>query len=74
METITVPIHLITVNKQAVGEDHVLDFVELLEAGKRLPPITLRREGIGYVLVDGRHRLLAHKKLGLIAITARITR
>ena len=68
-----IEICLIHVNKQPVGDDHVDDFVEILEAGKVLPPITLRRAGSVYILVDGRHRLLAHKRLGRSHIKARIT-
>lgn len=73
METL-IEICLITVNKQPVGDDHVEDFVELLEAGKRTPPITLRQVGNLYILVDGRHRLLAYKRLGRTHIKARITK
>lgn len=72
METL-IEICLITVNKQPVGDDHVEDFIELLEAGKALPPIVLRASGATYILVDGRHRLLAHKRLGRTHIKARIT-
>jgi len=63
----------ITVNKQATEEDHVLEFVELLERGWKYPPIVVRKQGSTYVLVDGRHRLAAHKVLGLKFIRARIT-
>jgi len=73
MEAITIPIHLITQNKQQTVEDHVLEFVEILEAGGCLPPITLREIPPGYLLVDGRHRLAAHKLLGRTTIKARIT-
>jgi ParB-like chromosome segregation protein Spo0J len=68
-----IEICLITVNKQPVGDDHVEDFIELLEAGKVIPPIVLRASGDAYILVDGRHRLLAHKRLGRTHIKARIT-
>lgn len=53
----------ITSNKQPVDENHVLDFVELLEAGKTLPPITVRKSASQYILVDGRHRLAAQRLL-----------
>jgi ParB-like chromosome segregation protein Spo0J len=73
MEAESIPINLITVNKQAVGGDRVEEFVELLEDGKKLSPITVRKISTGYVLVDGRHRLLAHKRLEKTHILARIT-
>lgn len=73
MQTL-IEIRLITVNKQPVGDDHVDDFVELLEAGRCTPPITVRQVSGGFILVDGRHRLLAHKRLGRTHIKARITK
>lgn len=73
MEAITISINLIIVNKQPVEGEHVEEFIELLETGKRLPPVTVRKVEGGYVLVDGRHRLLAHKTLGITHISARVT-
>lgn len=69
-----IEVFTITVNKQATEEDHVLEFVEKLEAGWKYPAITVRKTETGYVLVDGRHRLEAHKRLGRMYIRARITR
>ncbi len=65
----------IVVNKQPVGGSHIEDFLELLEQGRHIPPITVRTiEGGKYVLVDGRHRLQAHIRYGLNIIDARITK
>ena len=66
-------ISLITSNKQAVSEDHILEIAELIQSGKRFPPIVVRRIGDAYRLVDGRHRLAACKLLGYTHILARIT-
>ena len=69
-----IEIRLITINKQPTEEDHVEEFVELLEAGGRLPPITVRKIADDeYRLVDGRHRLEARRRLGQTRVRARIT-
>ena len=53
-----IEIRLITINKQSTEEAHVEEFVELLEAGRQLSAITVRRiSDVEYRLVDGRHRL-----------------
>ena len=69
-----IEIRLITINKQPIGEDHVEEFIELLEAGHRLPAITLSQVAEDeYRLVDGRHRLEARRRLGQTHVLARIT-
>lgn len=69
-----IEIRLITINKQATEEAHVEEFVELLESGGTLPPITVRKIAADeYRLVDGRHRLEARRRLGQKLVTARIT-
>lgn len=69
----TIEIALITTNKQPTEEDHVQEFVELLEAGHRFAPVTVRAIGGGYRLVDGRHRTEAHRRMGHTTIRARVT-
>ena len=69
-----IEIRLITINKQPVTEDHVEEFLELLEAGRKLPAITVRQIGPSeYRLVDGRHRLEAQRRLRRSQVLARIT-
>jgi ParB-like chromosome segregation protein Spo0J len=69
-----IEIRLITINKQPVTEDHVEEFLELLEAGRTLPAITVREISADeYRLVDGRHRLEAQRRLGHSRVRARIT-
>lgn len=72
MEAI-IDVHLISSNKQAVSEDHVQEFVELLEQGWKPPRVVVRRTGATYRLVDGRHRLEAQKRLGQTAVLAWVT-
>lgn len=60
-------------HKQAVSGDRVEDFVDLYESGKRLPLIVVRKSKGCFILVDGRHRLAAHKQLGRNMIEARIS-
>jgi ParB-like chromosome segregation protein Spo0J len=69
-----IEIRRITINKQPVSEDHVEEFVELIEAGTALPVITVRKIAEDeYRLVDGRHRLEARRRLGQVHVRARIT-
>lgn len=69
-----IAITLITCNKQAVSEEHVWDFVEVLERGLRVPPITVRRiSSTEFRLVDGRHRLEARRRLGQETVDATVT-
>jgi len=48
------------------------NIVKALTAGKELPPIIVRRQGLGYQVLDGHHRFMAYKKLGKKYIPARI--
>lgn len=41
-----------------------------LESGGSVPPIHVQSQGGTYNLLDGRHRLLAHKLLGITEIKA----
>lgn len=70
---LTIDISSIVVNKQGIDEDQVYLFVDRLEQNLFVPPITVRKASSGYILVDGRHRLAAHKELGRSHISARIT-
>ena len=48
------------------------NMVKVLKAGKELPPILARRQGLGYQVLDGHHRFMAYKLLGKKYIPARI--
>lgn len=79
-----IPTNRIIVNKQKISEEHVDDFVDIIERGRKVKPITVREcnqvgctecatRGLHFVLVDGRHRLAAHKALGKEMIEAMVT-
>ena len=69
-----IEIRRITINKQPTEEDHVEEFVELLEAGGRLPPVTVRKIADDeYRLVDGRHWLEDRRRLSQARVRARVT-
>lgn len=68
-----IEISLITVNKQPVEGEHIDDFVDVINRGIKIKPITVRQDGSKYVLVDGRHRLAAYKILNKTHIKAVIT-
>jgi len=65
----------IRINKQPMNQEKAEDYAELMEADipAKFPPILVRMSPEGPVLVDGRHRLAAHKMLGRLTIKARIT-
>jgi putative chitinase len=54
------------------GRLNVLNLVAAIQRGERLPPIWVRRHGNGYQVLDGHHRLYAHKVAGKKTIWARI--
>lgn len=69
-----IDVRFITINKQSTEENHVEEFIEILESGRRLPAITVRKiTATEYRLVDGRHRLEARRRLGQTHVRARVT-
>jgi hypothetical protein len=48
------------------------NIVKAIKAGKELPPILVRRQGLGFQVLDGHHRFMAHRLLGKKEIPARI--
>jgi hypothetical protein len=48
------------------------NIVKAMKAGKELPPILVRRQGLGFQVLDGHHRFMAHRLLGKKEIPARI--
>ena len=48
------------------------NMVKALKAGNELPPILVRRQGLGYQVLDGHHRFMAYRLLGKKYIPARI--
>jgi ParB-like chromosome segregation protein Spo0J len=49
--------------RAAIDEQYVEDLAALIEDGKTLPPVELVYDGEAYWMVDGFHRLYAHRKL-----------
>jgi len=45
---------------------------KFIQSGGKIPPILVRKQGTGYQVVDGHHRLHAYKKLGIKTIPCRI--
>ena len=45
-------------------QDTLTRYIELMQAGEQLPPVTVFHDGEVYWLADGRHRLEARKRLG----------
>lgn len=51
---------------------NVSRLIKSIKAGEKLPPILVRKSGKRYQVLDGHHRLYAHKKLDLKTILCRI--
>ena len=53
-------------------EEKIEEYKEAMEAGEQFPPITVWERGSQYWLIDGMHRLLAAKRLGIDTIKAEV--
>lgn len=58
--------------KKPENSKNLSSIVRALKAGKELPPILVRRQGLRYQVLDGHHRFMAYKLLGKKYISARI--
>jgi uncharacterized ParB-like nuclease family protein len=54
-------------------EDTVLEYVQCLERGEKLPPIQVRFDGTNYFCEDGFHRVEASRRFGRKTIVANVT-
>lgn len=52
-----------TQTRASLQPDAVNDYAEAIQAGDKLPPVTVYYDGTTYWLADGFHRYAAHKKL-----------
>lgn len=52
-----------TQTRAAIHQDAVDDYAEAIQAGTKLPPVTVYHDGAAYWLADGFHRYAAHKKI-----------
>lgn len=59
----------IIAREQYKTNNHVLEFVELLRSGYVFPPIEITKNNI---LIDGMHRLMAHRILNIENIDVEI--
>ncbi len=65
-----VNISLIRVDRYPMNR-RTLDLIDYLRDGGSVPPIKITKHPLGgFMIKDGRHRLLAHKMLGLAKIKA----
>ena len=55
-----------------INEDAVMDYADALEAGQKLPPVTVFYDGKRYWLADGFHRYHAHMRLDIVDIDCTI--
>lgn len=70
MRRIKVPVNQPTGSNMAVNKDRLNLYTRMAAAGDRLPPVVVRRNGLGYSLVDGNHRQAAAQKAGLTHLDA----
>lgn len=71
-KTIELPLDAVTVEfyvRRALSDDRVMELALLLEAGTVLPPILINEE---HQVIDGRHRLEAHKLAERKTITCEV--
>lgn len=61
----------ITVDRHSLSKE-TLSIVDHLRDGGEVPPIKVYKKGATFVLKDGRHRITAHKLLGLKQIKCKL--
>lgn len=59
-----------TQTRAAISQDAVSDYADAVQAGTKLPPVTVFHDGSTYWLADGFHRYEAAKRLEAIEIDA----
>lgn len=64
----------VQVRADGLVETRVREFMEILSNGGELPPIHAFHDGNAYILVDGFHRIEAHKRLRLTTIYVEVTK
>ena len=62
-----------TQTRSQLAADRVLHLAELIDSGVTLPAIELIHDGVSYWLVDGFHRVEAHKKADRTQILANVS-
>jgi hypothetical protein len=57
-------LHILKIRERPLVEAHVQELLDVLEADKRLPPVSAIREGADIHVFDGAHRCEAFRRLG----------
>lgn len=71
-EIVTIKVENVVTENHPVGPA-TYALAKHLETGGSVPPIHVMPQGGTYRLLDGRHRLLAHKLLGITEIKAKVS-
>lgn len=61
-----------TQTRASTNQEVVREYAEAIEAGGRLPPVTVYHDGATYWLADGFHRLSAYQSLGALEVEAEV--
>ena len=59
-------------SRAAINDEYVKELAEIVQAGKRLPPVSVYNDGTDLWAADGFHRLAAHEQAGKKTIRAEI--
>jgi len=58
--------------RENLMEEEVLEYVDKIKRGQKLPPIRVRFDGTHYFCENGFHRLEAARRMGLTEIRAQV--
>ena len=61
-----------TQTRAGTNQEVVREYAEAIEAGSKLPPVTVYHDGATYWLADGFHRLSAYQSLGALEVEAEV--
>lgn len=70
LKKIKVPVSQPTGGNMVVNKPRYNMYVKMAQGGDTLPPVVVRRNGLGYNLLDGNHRQAAAQKAGLTHMDA----
>lgn len=70
LKPISLPVSQPTGSNMPVNKARLSLYTKMARGGDRLPPVVVRRNGIGYNLLDGNHRQAAAQKAGLTHMDA----
>lgn len=70
LKPIKLPVAQATGGNMPVNKSRYSLYTKMAQAGDPLPPVVVRRNGLGYNLLDGNHRQAAAQKAGLTHLNA----